>query len=118
VLNVTDQKQRSFVSMVQLCGFWQRTINSTRDNRQGGGAFMSRDSGSVVIEGERFDLIPYACRGGDARKRNVETAGDLTPQEMQAAQLARDGLSRSEISVRLFINLVPWNTTYTKSSRN
>ena len=42
--------------------------------------------------------------GEHARKRTVETGTDLTPQERQIAQLARDGLSNGEIGERLFIS--------------
>ncbi|HVM66542.1 MAG TPA: LuxR C-terminal-related transcriptional regulator, partial [Acidimicrobiales bacterium] len=42
--------------------------------------------------------------GETARKRSVETAGDLTPQEAQVAMLAREGLSNPEIAARLYIS--------------
>jgi DNA-binding CsgD family transcriptional regulator len=42
--------------------------------------------------------------GETARKRAVETSGQLTAQEAQIARLARDGLSNSEIGARLFIS--------------
>jgi DNA-binding CsgD family transcriptional regulator len=42
--------------------------------------------------------------GETARKRNVDTAGELTAQEYQVARLARDGLSNPEIGARLFIS--------------
>ena len=45
-----------------------------------------------------------AATGETARKRNVETRDDLTPQESQIARLARDGLSNPEIGTRLFIS--------------
>jgi DNA-binding CsgD family transcriptional regulator/tetratricopeptide (TPR) repeat protein len=42
--------------------------------------------------------------GETARKRTVETSGQLTAQEAQIARLARDGLSNPEIGSQLFIS--------------
>ena len=42
--------------------------------------------------------------GEHARKRTVATLDDLTTQELQVAQMARDGLSNPEIGARLFIS--------------
>jgi DNA-binding NarL/FixJ family response regulator len=42
--------------------------------------------------------------GETARRRSVETHGELTAQEAQVAKLARDGLSNPEIGARLFIS--------------
>jgi DNA-binding CsgD family transcriptional regulator len=42
--------------------------------------------------------------GETARRRSVETRGQLTAQESQIARLARDGLSNPEIGARLFIS--------------
>jgi DNA-binding CsgD family transcriptional regulator len=42
--------------------------------------------------------------GETARKRTVETPGELTAQEAVIARLARDGLSNPEIATRLFIS--------------
>ena len=42
--------------------------------------------------------------GESARKRSAETSADLTPQELQVARLARDGLSNNEIGGQLFIS--------------
>jgi len=48
--------------------------------------------------------VELEATGENARKRTVETRGDLTPQETQIARLARDGLSNAEIGTRLFIS--------------
>jgi ATP/maltotriose-dependent transcriptional regulator MalT len=42
--------------------------------------------------------------GETARKRTVETGSQLTAQETQVAELAREGLSNPEIGARLFIS--------------
>jgi DNA-binding CsgD family transcriptional regulator len=42
--------------------------------------------------------------GEKVRKRTLETRDDLTPQERQIAQLARDGFSNPEIGARLFLS--------------
>ncbi len=42
--------------------------------------------------------------GETARKRAAETRDELTAQELQIAQFARDGLSNAEIGARMFIS--------------
>jgi DNA-binding CsgD family transcriptional regulator len=42
--------------------------------------------------------------GESARKRSAEAGVDLTPQELQVARLARQGLSNNEIGGQLFIS--------------
>jgi DNA-binding CsgD family transcriptional regulator/tetratricopeptide (TPR) repeat protein len=55
-------------------------------------AFAARAERELLATGERV------------RKRSVDTREDLTPQEVQIARLARDGLSNREIGARLIIS--------------
>jgi len=61
--------------------------------------FAERARRELVATGERV------------RRRTVETRDDLTPQERQIAELARDGLSSPEIGARLFLSsrTVEWH---------
>ncbi len=49
--------------------------------------------------------------GEKVRKRTVDTADDLTPQELQVVRLVRGGLSNVEIGTRLFLSprTVEWH---------
>ena len=49
--------------------------------------------------------------GETVRKRTVDTALELTPQEAQIARLARDGHTNSEIGVQMYLSLrtVEWH---------
>ena len=62
-------------------------------------AFAERARNELAATGERI------------RKQTVETRDDLTPQERQVAELARERLSNSEIAARLFLSprTVEWH---------
>jgi DNA-binding CsgD family transcriptional regulator len=55
----------------------------------------------AFAERARRELV---ATGENNRKRTVETRDELTAQEAQVAQLARDGLSNREIGAELFIS--------------
>jgi DNA-binding CsgD family transcriptional regulator len=48
--------------------------------------------------------VELEATGEHARRRTVETRGDLTPQEALIARLAGEGLSNAEIGARLYIS--------------
>ena len=94
-----------------LYGEWLRRENRRVDARAqlraahdlfvtiGMEAFAERARGELLATGERV------------RKRTAETRDELTPQELQIARLARDGLSNPEIGARLFLSprTVEWH---------
>jgi DNA-binding CsgD family transcriptional regulator len=62
----------------------------------------------AFAERARRELL---ATGEKVRKRTVETRDELTAQERQIAQLARDGLTNPEIGARLFLSprTVEWH---------
>ena len=94
-----------------LYGEWLRREGQRRDAREqlrtahdmlaaiGMEAFAERARRELLATGER------------ARKRSVDTRWDLTAQEAQIAQLARQGYSNPEIGAQLFLSprTVEWH---------
>jgi DNA-binding NarL/FixJ family response regulator len=62
----------------------------------------------AFTERARIELL---ATGEKVRRRDAETRDELTAQERQIAQLARDGLSNPEIGARMFLSprTVEWH---------
>ncbi len=94
-----------------LYGEWLRRVNRRVDARAHLYAACDNFSSSgmeAFAERARREL---SATGETVRKRTVETRDDLTPQERQIAELAREGLSNPEIGARLFLSrrTVEWH---------
>jgi DNA-binding CsgD family transcriptional regulator/tetratricopeptide (TPR) repeat protein len=87
-----------------LYGEWLRRVRRRADAR---GHLRS-----ALEAFERLDAVPWAERarselrasGETARRRDPSTRQQLTPQELQVARLAVEGLSNREIATRLFVS--------------
>jgi DNA-binding CsgD family transcriptional regulator len=87
-----------------LYGEWLR-----RERRRGEARTQLRTAQDMF---EGMGMLAFADRarrelwatGETARKRSLADPGKLTPQELQIAKLARDGLTNPEIGTRLFIS--------------
>jgi DNA-binding NarL/FixJ family response regulator len=87
-----------------LYGEWLRRENRRIDARQ---RLRAAHEMFVAMGAEGFaerTRRELAATGETARKRTAETGSQLTAQEAQVAELAREGLSNPEIGARLFIS--------------
>ena len=94
-----------------LYGEWLRRENRPVDARpqlRAAHETFAAIGAQPFAERARIELV---ATGERVRRRTVETRDDLTAQERQIAQLARDGLSNSEIATRLFLSprTVEWH---------
>jgi DNA-binding NarL/FixJ family response regulator len=87
-----------------LYGEWlrrQRRRIDAREQLRTAHEFFDRIGAEGFAERARREL---QATSATARKRTVDTRGELTAQEALIARLARDGLSNPEIGARLFLS--------------
>ncbi|MFD9670241.1 LuxR C-terminal-related transcriptional regulator, partial [Rhodococcus sp. NPDC059968] len=101
-----------------LYGEWLRRENrrsASREQLRAAHEMFSHIGAGGFAERARRELL---ATGETARKRTVETFGELTTQEAQIARLASDGHTNPEIGGQLFISsrTVEWHLhhVYTK----
>jgi len=86
-----------------LYGEWlrrQRRRLEARDQLRTAHEMFTRMGAEAFGERARRELL---ATGETARKRTIETTGELTPHEARIARMARDGLSNQEIANQLFL---------------
>jgi ATP/maltotriose-dependent transcriptional regulator MalT len=94
-----------------LYGEWLRRESrraDARDQLRTAHEMLAAIGVEAFAERARRELL---ATGEKLRKRTVETRDQLTPQERQIAEFARDGLSNPEIGARLFLSprTVEWH---------
>jgi DNA-binding CsgD family transcriptional regulator len=92
-------------------GEWLRRENRRSDAREelrAAHAMLAEMGMEAFADRARRELM---ATGETVRKRSVETVSDLTPQELQMAQLAADGHTNPEIGAQVFLShrTVEWH---------
>ena len=87
-----------------LYGEWLRRQNRRLDAREQLRTAHERLAAMGIDAFADRAARELSATGETARRRTVETSDQLTPQEVQIARLAGDGLSNPEIGARLFIS--------------
>jgi DNA-binding CsgD family transcriptional regulator len=120
LLSAGDDADRHFVAALRLHGTAQRPVDRARTSLAYG-EFLRRSRRRVDARThlrtalevfEDVGAAPLAERarqelrasGETARKRDVSTTADLTPQELQTARLVAQGLSNRHVAERLFVS--------------
>jgi DNA-binding CsgD family transcriptional regulator len=105
-------RMAAHLARARLCyGEWlrrqNRRVEARSQLRPAYEAFTSMGAQGFA-ERARRELV---ATGEKVRKRSGDTQADLTPQEAEIAQLARDGLTNAQIGAQLFIGArtVEWH---------
>jgi DNA-binding CsgD family transcriptional regulator len=105
-------RMAAHLARARLCyGEWlrrqNRRVEARSQLRPAYEAFTSMGTQGFA-ERARRELV---ATGEKVRKRSEDTRADLTPQEAEIAQLARDGLTNAQIGAQLFIGArtVEWH---------
>jgi len=105
-------RMAAHLARARLCyGEWlrrqNRRVEARSQLRPAYEAFTSMGA-QAFAERARRELV---ATGEKVRKRSEDTQADLTPQEAEIAQLARDGLTNAQIGAQLFIGArtVEWH---------
>jgi DNA-binding NarL/FixJ family response regulator len=120
LLSRGDQAERWFLEAIRLHAAGDRAFDRAR-TELAYGEFLRRERRridareqlrSALAGFEQFRAEPWAERartelratGETARRRDPSTIGQLTPQELQIAQLVGQGLSNKDIAAQLFLS--------------